>query len=250
MMKVELDGKEILVEEERTILEVAEEEGIEIPTLCHHKGLEDYGQCRMCIVEIENDGSKEIDTSCTRKVEDGMVVHTDSERLRKYRKLNAELLLAKVPDSERVKEVAEQVGVEEVRFEEKDDDCILCGLCVRACRDEIGESAISFVDRGFDRKVTTPFEIDSEECIGCGACADVCPTDCIEIEDEGNVRYIKYFNTEVELLECDECGKRFAPGKAMKKVREEFPWMKEDMRDLCEECRTESYQKKLLSKTK
>ncbi|MFW5904350.1 MAG: 2Fe-2S iron-sulfur cluster-binding protein, partial [Candidatus Saliniplasma sp.] len=225
-MKVRLDGKEIEVEEDKTILEAAEGQGIDIPTLCYHKGLESYGQCRMCIVEIENDGDTEIDTSCTRKIENGMVIHTDSEKLRKYRRLNAELLLARVPDSDKVKKVAEQVGVDEVRFEEKNDDCILCGLCVRACRDEIGESAISFVDRGFDRKVTTPFEINSEECIGCGACAEICPTDCIEIEDEGNIRYVKYFNTEVELLECDECGKRFAPEKAMKKVQEKFPWMK------------------------
>lgn len=248
-MKVELDGEEIHAEEGETILEIAEKQGVEIPTLCYHKGLESYGSCRLCIVEIEKDGEREIDTSCTRKAEEDMVINTDSERLQRYRKLNAELLLARAPDSKEVREVAEQIGVEEARFAQKEGDCILCGLCVRACRDEIGESAISFVNRGYERKVTTPFEIQSEECIGCGACAEICPTDVIEIEDEGTVRYIEYFDTEVELIECDECGRYYAPDRSVEKVTEEFPWMEED-ENLCEDCRKELYQEKMLSKTR
>ncbi len=181
-VKLEIDGEEIEAEEDKTILEVADEHDIDIPTHCYKKPYEPAGLCRICVVEITPpDGSPELDTACTYPVQEGLKVETDTERVEKARKLSAELLLARCPNSDAVIELAEEVGVEESRFSEKNLNCTLCGLCVRTCDTVTGDNVITFVGRGPDREIMTPFEISPEECEGCGACAEMCPTDAIEM---------------------------------------------------------------------
>ena len=186
MIEVTIDGQPIEVEEETTILEAAQRLGIPIPTLCHHPALEPYGACRLCTVEITYNGRSRLVTACNYPIRWEIAVQTASEKVLKGRKLLAELLLARCPNVPEVQELAASLGVTEVRFEPQDELCYLCGLCVRVCEELIGQSAISFVGRGVDREVGTPFLKFSDDCIACGACAFICPTGAIKLEEITN----------------------------------------------------------------
>lgn len=190
MVKLKLNGNEIEAEPGQTILEVANSHHIEIPTLCYHKTLEPYGACRLCIVEIKDGKRSRLTSSCTFTVKEGIEVETDSEEVIHARKVILELLLARCPDSEPIINMAKKYGVNQSRFTtigETDDKCILCGLCVRICRDVMGVDALSFANRGVNRMVTTPFDEFSNVCTTCGACENVCPTDAIHISEISNL---------------------------------------------------------------
>lgn len=185
MLKIKINGKEIEIEEGKTILEATKIVGIEVPTLCYHPLLEPYSACRVCIVEVKKGEISEIVTSCNTKVKDGMEIFTDSEKVKKERKIIFELLLAQAPSAKGLAEIAQKYGVEKTRFEIKDPNnkCILCGLCVRACQNVVGANAIGFEDRGKERKVVTPYDEYSDKCINCGACTFFCPTEAVTMED-------------------------------------------------------------------
>ena len=236
MITAIINNTEVSVEEGSTVLQAAVKYGFYIPTLCYHEGLPAYGACRMCLVEITQGGRSRIESSCTRPMEQGMEIKTDTPEIREHRKMIMELLLARCPDSEVVREMAARVGITETRFSKLNEDCILCGLCVRACRDAIGISAISFINRGIKRHVDTPFSINSDVCIGCGACAQVCPTGMIKIEDREGKRYLRCFNTELELQACEECGRYFTTKRFFDKNKDAFVGP-DDLHRICDECR-------------
>jgi heterodisulfide reductase subunit A len=184
MLSLTINDKKIKVEEGLTILKAAEKAGIKIPTLCSHKALSPYGACRVCLVEISRDGKPpEIQASCTYPAMDGLVIKTDSERVIKTRKIMVELLMARCPDSEEIKELARELGLEKIRIKPKNKDCMLCGLCVRMCQERMGRAAISFSGRGPRREVTSPFGEPSDVCQACGACDFICPTGKIRLPE-------------------------------------------------------------------
>lgn len=214
MIKVVINGREITTEAGRTILEVAREAGIEIPTLCNHESLPPYAACRFCIVEVKYKGVTRYRASCIFPVEDGMEIQTHSERVMRIRRVLAELMLARCPQSDVIRDLAYDVGVGHCRFERPRGEkslcrlcgacqvreemrigppngipstfvgvsgCILCGMCVRICDNVMKIGALSFEGRGMRRRVTTPFGEPSEFCITCGACSSICPTGAIEL---------------------------------------------------------------------
>ena len=184
MIKFKLNGQGIEVEEGTTILQAAKKSGIDIPTLCYHPAIEPYQVCRVCLVELIKDGRSQLVPSCGYKTEPGTVVYTDSEKVIKRRKMIVELILAEAPNSEKVQEIAGKLGIKKSRFKsKKEKECILCGLCVRACNELMGIGTIDFAYRGADRDVTTPYNEFNDICSTCGACAQICPTGVIKLEE-------------------------------------------------------------------
>jgi heterodisulfide reductase subunit A len=180
MISLTIDDKRMEVEDGSTVLQAAEKLGIHIPTLCHHKSLLPYGACRLCLVELQ--GPRPVlQASCVCPVQEGLTVKTASDRVLKSRKVIMELLLARCSQIEPLQEMARELGVEETRFPKKNDDCILCGLCVRVCQERMGLGVIDFVGRGTDKTIAPAYDKHSQRCIVCGACQVVCPIDTVDL---------------------------------------------------------------------
>ncbi|MFH1824379.1 MAG: 2Fe-2S iron-sulfur cluster-binding protein [Candidatus Firestonebacteria bacterium] len=246
MMNITIDGKEIVSDKGKTILELAKESGIKIPTLCYHPALEPYGGCRLCLVEITKEvwkGWSKLVVSCAYPAEDGLIVKTNSSEVIEARKFIIELLLARTPSAKTIQDLAKEYGIEKSKFaeiaemkEDKDSlkNCILCGLCVRV----IGANVISLAYRGVTRKVMTPYNEASDVCLNCGACAFVCPTGAIEINDIIPYRKITAWHTESELKQCSLCEKYFVPVILHNKLKEKVNINLDlNLLDLCPDCR-------------
>jgi len=166
-------------------LKIARSLGIEIPTLCHHEALSPYQACRVCLVEVTQHGTSKIVAACGHIAEDGLEVETNSKKVVVARKMSVELLMAKAPAAESIKELAKKMGIESSRFKttNPEEKCILCGLCTRICNEKMGVGAIGFANRGWRREKVTPFNEFSEICMTCGACAFVCPTRAINLKE-------------------------------------------------------------------
>ena len=183
MPQLTIDGKQITAPVGATILQVARENGIDIPTFCHHEALEPWGACRLCIVEVDEGGRTRLVTSCNFAVKEGLAVTTKNKSILAIRRMIIELLLTRCPNAQAVRQMADKLGVTETRFPIENEFCILCGMCVRVCKEIVGAQAISFASRGGNKKVASPFFNRSGDCIGCGACVYVCPTQCITMHD-------------------------------------------------------------------
>ena len=211
-----INGRELTVPEGITVLDAAKSANIQIPNLCNNDELKPYGSCRLCMVEAKKGKRTRMVASCIYTVVDGLEVKTDTERINNVRKLVVELLLARNPYHHTVKELAQDLGVEKSRFKIDNQGCILCGSCVRVCREVVGVSAINFKGRGHDRIVTTPFDEAPPDCIACGSCAYICPVNVIPLKEKDGVRTI--WNTEFPLRKCKKCGRYVAPEKQIEYV--------------------------------
>lgn len=175
MITLKINGLEVSVEKGTTVLEAARFLGFPIPTLCHMEGLSPYGACRLCVVEIGEGERSKLATSCTYPVEEGLIVRTSSSRVVRARRMILELLLASCPQSKVIQDLAAAHEVRRQRFRQEYESCILCGLCVRMCEEQMMGKAIGFRGRGENRSIGTPFDVKSEQCRLCGGCIYVCP---------------------------------------------------------------------------
>lgn len=210
MITLTIDGHEVQVKEGRTILEAARQHGLgTIPTLCYHEALAPFAACRMCLVELENRRNGALAPACAYPCEEGLVVQTDSEKVRRSRRMTIELLMASAAHAPLIRAMAEDLGVEAPRYTTEPNTCILCGLCVRACDEIVGVHAISLVNRGSEKQVSPPFRIASNACIECGTCVLICPTGAITLADITGKRggqTAHAWQSQWTALDCQVCG--------------------------------------------
>jgi bidirectional [NiFe] hydrogenase diaphorase subunit len=210
MVKFTIDGRKVEGKEESVVLKNAREMFIDIPTLCYHDELSPFGACRLCTVEIKVNGKWQLAASCTTKIASGMEIKTNSEKVQESRKMAAELLYYKYPETKAVRDIAQSLGVAVKDAEAKGSDCVLCGLCTRTCHEVVGVSALTFQDRGLDREIEeTKIDFCADACIGCGSCAYVCPTGFVKMETVGDKRMI--WDKVFKMASCEKCGRYFAP---------------------------------------
>ena len=175
MINLTINRLPVSVEEGATLLEAVRFLGLPIPTLCYMDGLSPYGACRLCVVEIGEGPKAKLVTACTYPAEEGLKVRTASSRVIKARKMILELLLASCPQSKTIQDLASAHGVRRQRFRQEYEDCILCGLCVRMCEEQMMAKAIGFRGRVQTRSIGTPFDIQSDVCRLCGGRMYICP---------------------------------------------------------------------------
>lgn len=197
-----IDDRDLSAREDETILTVAREQGIAIPSLCYLEGLSVWGACRLCVVEIE--GSSRLVSACSTRVAQGMQVFSNTPRLQRYRRMIVELLFAErnhvcsvcVSNGHcELQTLAQQCGVDHVRvpyrnsvyeidstndyFRLDHNRCVLCTRCVRVCDEIEGAHTWDLMGRGIDCRVITDLNRpwgESATCTGCGKCVQVCPT--------------------------------------------------------------------------
>ena len=181
IITLQIDDKEVKVEQGITILEAAQQAGVEIPTLCYYEGLEPYGACRICSVEIERRGRAQVVAACCYPVEEELKVRTKSPKIAKIRKTILELAATSAGEdvASKMRALASEYNADLSRFRSKvtvpPTKCILCGLCVRRCIEANWDSAIGFVGRGTYRCIALSPE-KAGLCSICNYCRDVCPT--------------------------------------------------------------------------
>jgi predicted molibdopterin-dependent oxidoreductase YjgC len=231
MLTATIDGQDISVPEGTTILEACRGLHIDTPTLCYLETLTPVNVCRVCVVEVE--GSRVLVPACSRKLETGMKVHTDSERVRHSRRLVLEFLASSVDmdltppqvhgwmaqygaEPNRfgpvAATVAQPVKVDNELYVRDYSRCILCYKCVEACGvDAQNTFALGVAGRGFDAHISTEFTVPLPDsaCVYCGNCIGVCPTGALMFKSEHDMRQAGTWNEEKQTVTetvCPYCG--------------------------------------------
>ena len=253
-MRLFIDDKPCEAEPGQTLLEVAEQNGLSIPHLCHHEAMPNRACCRLCIVEvIDSHNNGTVVVSCTYPAKAGLKVYTATDKVIRLRSLLLSLLKEQAPAAEgKLVDYYEEYGAVSYNLQfnvKADEKCILCGLCTKAC-ELLGNNAIQTAQRGINKKVSTAFDEPSEDCIGCAACARTCPTgniECIEKRagvtgESSSAFHVGYPTTRTiwgktfMLVNCASCGKPYA-------TAEELTWLKARLLDTdlnldyCPKCR-------------
>lgn len=232
---ITINGKTVSFESGQTILEAARENGIGIPTLCHLKGATPTGACRICVVEIE--GTKNLSASCSTPASDGMIIQTESHKVKNARKLVLELMLASgkhdcdsgecigANDDCMLKNLAERYGADPKRFKRSSErseipietdnpmiirdmsKCILCGRCVQACNEFQVNRAIDFGFRGINSRIIAGAakNLSDSKCVFCGECVQACPVGALK--EKKSVNQIKEAAKKTKIRStCPYCG--------------------------------------------
>jgi NADP-reducing hydrogenase subunit HndD len=209
MVNINIDGRDIQVPENYTILEAAKSANIKIPTLCFLKEINEIGACRICVVEIE--GARSLQAACVYPVAEGLKIKTQSAKVREARKVTLELILSNHDRSCltcvrsrncELQKLAEELNVDELSFEGETynlpidsaspsvvrdpNKCVLCRRCVSMCKSVQGVAVIDTVERGFDTVVSSAFNMSLDEvpCTMCGQCINVCPVGALKEKDD------------------------------------------------------------------
>jgi bidirectional [NiFe] hydrogenase diaphorase subunit len=222
-----INGEAVSGKEDETLLDIAREHGVDIPTLCHLDGLTDVGACRLCLVEVE--GSAKLVPACTTKPVEGMVVRTETEKLQRYRRTILEFLASEgnhhcavcVSNNHcELQDLAYRVGLQSVRvpylypaksldathalFVMDHNRCVLCTRCVRVCHEVEGAHTWDIAGRGIECEIIADLKQpwgDSQSCTSCGKCVAVCPTGALFAkgstvsEMEKRTDFLKYIVT-------------------------------------------------------
>lgn len=240
-MIITIDGKECSCEQGEFVLDVARRNGIYIPTLCYHEGLESLGACRVCIVEVVQRGQSKVVVSCAYPLQEEIEVFTASDKILEQRGVILSLLANLAPGSQVIQQMAAHNGADMPRLtpKEEGDACILCGRCTSAC-ELLGAGAIAKVSRGTSKAIDTPYGRPSEECIGCASCAYVCPTNAIpytETEEQ-----VSIWGKTFELKHCSVCDASMSPKEF---IASATTATEDDDRLICASCKKKTVAKKI-----
>lgn len=247
-MFITIDGKKCECEKGEYILTVAKRNGIEIPTLCHHAAIAGLASCRVCIVEIKNaKGKSQVVVSCVYPIDSEIEVFTNNEKIKKERGVVLELLRLRAPASKEINEMCEKYGAPKLsRLKPLDGEkCIMCGKCAAVCKEQ-GTSAISTINRGVFKKISTPYDEPNKTCIGCKSCVEVCPTGAIECIENDNERII--WGKKFDLVHCKECGKVIGTKEQIEYITSTYGEKAKEYIDICDECR-KKHEAKILANT-
>ncbi|WP_287152599.1 4Fe-4S dicluster domain-containing protein [Candidatus Solincola tengchongensis] len=252
---ISINGKKCQAREGEPVLQAARRNGFFIPSLCYHEALEPYAACRLCLVEVLGGPAPAgVTTSCTLRASEGLEVLTECEEVASLRRIVLELHLARAPEAEVVRSLAETYGVKAGRLVREPDPsdplgnrCVLCGLCVRVCSEALGVGAIDFIGRGYATRVNTPYLEASSVCTGCGACAEVCPTGAVRWEEGKEARVMhSWSGTAVPFRKCARCGRSFGPDALAAYAYARVPDLDASLRDLCPDCRRKDFSQRTL----
>ena len=224
---ITIDGKNLEVDLGKTVLDICKENDIDIPTLCHFPGITDVGKCRLCLVEVE--GIAKLLPACTTKVQAHQVIHTQTDKLKKYRRMIIELIFAErnhicsvcvANGNCELQDLAYKVGMESVRFSyffqpcEVDTShpkfnldhnrCIMCTRCLRVCSEVEGAYNWGVMNRGYKVRLIADFNVpwgESVTCTHCAKCVNVCPTGALWPKEATQGNLIKYPETVTNVVE-------------------------------------------------
>ena len=207
MVTITINGTPYSTDADRTVLQVARENKVPIPTLCYHPALKPSGSCKLCAVAVAGRSGRQIAMlACILKVKDGLAVNTGGPVVAAARAKAFAALLQMAPQSARLRQMAADGGLD---LGPPPDGCVRCRLCIRVCKEVVGARALK-MQKIDGVNFVVP---EAGRCIGCGTCANICPTGAIRVADQENVRSVLIRDEIIgkhPLERCEGCGHWFA----------------------------------------